>query len=107
MRNGEYRKSCEGRNICILSDSQAVMKALNNLQINSKVVWDCSQSLVKLVQHNRIQMIWVPGHMGIRGNETANQLARQGFSCPLTEPEPALGMSAKVAREVIRGCTNK
>ncbi|GFG33621.1 hypothetical protein Cfor_03379, partial [Coptotermes formosanus] len=80
---------------CVMENIERAVK------INSKVVWDCSQSLVKLVQHNRIQMIWVPGHMGIRGNETANQLARQGFSCPLTEPEPALGMSAKVAREVM------
>jgi hypothetical protein len=38
--------------------------------------------------------MWVPGHMGIDGNEMADQLARQGSSCLLTEPEPALGISA-------------
>jgi hypothetical protein len=26
------------------------------------------QSLVKLAEHNRNQMVWVPGHMGIDGN---------------------------------------
>jgi hypothetical protein len=40
--------------------------------------------------------------MGIDGNEKADQLARQGSSRPFIGPEPALGISAKVAREVIR-----
>jgi ribonuclease HI len=91
-----------GRNSCILSDSQAAIKALDSYQINSKLVWDCHQSLVKLAEHDRIQLIWVPGHMRIDGNEVADQLARQGSSHPFIGPDPALGISAKVARGVIR-----
>jgi hypothetical protein len=34
-------KGYTGRNICILSDSQAAIKALDSFQINSKLVWDC------------------------------------------------------------------
>jgi hypothetical protein len=45
--------------------------------------------------------------MGIDGNEMADQLATQGSSCPFIESEPALGISAKIAREVIRGFTNR
>jgi hypothetical protein len=44
---------------------------------------------------------------GIDGNEKANQLARQCSSRPFIGPEPALGISAKIAREVIRGWTNR
>ena len=55
-------KCYKGRNICILSDSQADIKVLNNFQINSKLVWDCHQSLMRLAEHNRVQLIWVPGH---------------------------------------------
>jgi hypothetical protein len=44
--------------------------------------------------------------MGIDGIEMADQLIRQGSSCPLIIPEPVLGISAKVAREVFRGWTN-
>jgi hypothetical protein len=43
--------------------------------------------------------------MGIHGNEIADQLARQGSSHPLIGSEPALGISAKVARGVIRDWT--
>jgi hypothetical protein len=45
--------------------------------------------------------------MGIHGNEMADQLARQGSSRPFIGPEPALGISAKIAREVIKGWTNR
>jgi hypothetical protein len=56
-----------GRNIYILSNSQAAIKAPEIVQINSKLVWDCQQSLVKLAEHKRIQLVWVPRHIGIDG----------------------------------------
>jgi ribonuclease HI len=65
-------KGYTSRNIYILSDSQAAIKALDSYQINSKLVWDCHQSLVQLAEHNRIQLVWVPGHMGIDGNKIAD-----------------------------------
>jgi hypothetical protein len=99
-------KGYTGRNICILSDSKAAIKALDSYQIKCKLVWDCHQSLVKLAEHNRIELVWVPGHMGIDGNEIADQLARQGSSHPFIGPENALGISAKVARGVIRDWTS-
>ena len=53
----------KGRNIYALSNNQLTIKALNNFQINSKLVWDCHNSLIKLAKHKRVQLIWVPGHM--------------------------------------------
>jgi hypothetical protein len=44
--------------------------------------------------------------MGIEQNKMADRLARQGSSYPLIGPKPALGISAEIAREVIRGWTN-
>jgi len=57
---------------------------------------------VKLVAHNRIQLAWIPGHMGIDGNELADQLAKEHSSHPLTGTEPALGISVEVSKEVMR-----
>jgi ribonuclease HI len=60
MENKE--KSYTGRNIYIPSDSKAAIKALDSFQINSKLVRDWHQSLAKLAEHKRIQLVWVPGH---------------------------------------------
>jgi len=45
--------------------------------------------------------------MGIYGNEIATQLVRQGSSHPPTGPEPVLGISARVARLVIKGWASR
>lgn len=95
------------RNIYILFDRQAGIEALRYLRTNSKLAWDFYQSLVKLAEHNRVQLVWVPVHMGIDGNEITDQLAREGFLHPLIGPEAACGISAAVVRVVIRGCTSR
>jgi len=57
---------------------------------------------VELTGHIRIKLLWVPGHMGIDGNEITDQSAKDGSSLPLIGPALALGISASVARGVIR-----
>jgi hypothetical protein len=46
-------RNYRNRNIYILSDGQAVIKASSNHQITSKLVWDCHQSLTQLAKHNK------------------------------------------------------
>jgi hypothetical protein len=43
-----------GRNIYNLSHSQAAIMALDSFQVNSKVVWECHKSLLKLAKHKKI-----------------------------------------------------
>ena len=100
-------KGYKDRNIHVLSDNQAATKAPNNFQTNSKLVWECHQSLVELAEHNRAHMVWVPGHLGIDGNEITAKLATEVPSHPLIGPESALGICAKAARGVIRYWTKR
>jgi hypothetical protein len=94
-------RNYKNRNVYILSDSQAAIKALDKHQITSKLVWDCHRSLTQLARHNRVQLIWVPGHEGIVGNETADQLARTGSEHPFTGPDLACGTSIAVAKKAV------
>jgi hypothetical protein len=79
---GNIQKDYEDRNVYILLNIQAAIKVLNNFQINSKLLWDCRQSLLKLAEYNRVHLVWVPGHMRIEGNEIADYLARESSSHP-------------------------
>lgn len=79
-------------NIYILSDSQAALQAIGSNTCNSRLVWQCKQSLKELTGNNRLSLVWVPSHQGIEGNESADQLAREGATSPLIGPEPFCGL---------------
>jgi ribonuclease HI len=95
-------RNYKNRNIYVLSDSQTAIKVLDKHHITSELVWDCHQSLTQLTKHNRVQLIWVPGHEAIVGNETAGQLVRTGSEHPFIGPEPDCGTSIGVAKKAAR-----
>jgi hypothetical protein len=97
----------KNRNIYILPDSQAAIKAIGQHQITSELVCDCYQSLIQMARHNRVQLVWVPGHEGIAGNETADLLTRRGTEHPSTGPEPSCGISVGFAKKALRIWTKK
>jgi hypothetical protein len=59
----------------------------------------CHQSMVKLAELNRIQLVWVTRYMGINGNEIADGSAKEASSHSLIGCEPVLCIPAKVARD--------
>ena len=81
------------RNIYILSDSQAALKALDSCRVDSRLVLDCIRALNKLGRLNRVVLVWVPGHVGVMGNEMADELARKGSERAMCGPEPCMGLS--------------
>jgi hypothetical protein len=46
----DIEKGYTDRNIYILSNREAAIKGLDSFQINSKLVWSCHQSLVKMAK---------------------------------------------------------
>jgi hypothetical protein len=97
----------KNRNIYILSDSQAAIKALGKYQITSKLVWDCHQSPIQVARHKRFQLIWAAGHEGLARNETADLLARRESEHLFTGPKPACRISVGVSKKAVRDWTNK
>jgi hypothetical protein len=48
-----------------------------------------------------VGLYWVPGHVGLKDNETADELARNGSASRFVGPEPALRVSRQTLRNKI------
>ena len=75
-------------NIIFLSDSQAVIRAINGSKITSRMIQDTITQLNSLGTTHKVELRWVPGHEGVPGNERADELAREGSSQRPQGPEP-------------------
>jgi hypothetical protein len=73
------RKRYSKRNIYVLSNSQAVIKSLDNCRICSRLVWDCHQSLMTLDECNRINLLWMPRHLGIEGTLRVHPISNLNY----------------------------
>ncbi|KAJ8968937.1 hypothetical protein NQ314_002029 [Rhamnusium bicolor] len=79
--------------IYICSDSQAALKAVCSPRTRSALVQECGDALEELARHKQVRLVWVPGHMGVPGNEKADELARLGAEETCHGPEPMLETS--------------
>jgi hypothetical protein len=88
--------------ISICSDSQAALKALQAVRTTSPLVYQCQEALNDISARHVVGLFWVPGHAGVRGNEIADGLARDGSALRPLGPEPALGVSRCDIRKRLR-----
>jgi len=51
---------------------------------------------------SNVYLEWIPGHEGFTGNKKANLLARKGALTNFREPEPAVGVSASIAKALFK-----
>jgi ribonuclease HI len=84
--------------VSICSDSQAALRALKAVKTTSPLVRQCQQALNDISTQYAVGLYLVPGHAGVRGNEIADRLARDGFFQRFVGPEPFLGVSRQYIR---------
>lgn len=96
------RRAHRNTKIYILSDSQSVLKSLTSFKQESKLVWDCLQKLITLGKRNKVTLMWVPGHIGVEGNEEADRLANIGSATKLIGPEPFCGRPKEYSKLILR-----
>ncbi|XP_060527243.1 uncharacterized protein LOC132702552 [Cylas formicarius] len=58
----------------------------------------CKGVLRRVAEERKVTLVWVLGHTGVRGNEAADALAREGSSHRHIGPEPRLGIAPCVRR---------
>ena len=79
--------------ISFFSDSLVCLKSLTKSRVTN-LTTECFQTLNKLARHRSVTLLWVPGHKGIEGNETADKLAREGSSEDFIGPLPSIPVSS-------------
>lgn len=109
LKAAEHLKEANtsGRSIKIYSDSQAVIKALSSPQLYSSLVIECIQNLNMLGQHNSLEIMWVPGHSDIVGNDKADELAKKGAELRPIGPEPILPICNALTSNRLKEAANE
>lgn len=88
--------------ICIYSDSEGAINALKNCAVNSKLTMECISLLDELASYNTVNVIWLPSHSGIYGNEIADKIAKYAARESVATVEPHM----LTARTVVRTLTD-
>lgn len=71
--------------IWILTDSLSAIQDLSNwTRIGDRASLSILEILKDISKQHGVYFQWVPSHMGLSGNETADALAKEGASLPLT-----------------------
>ena len=60
--------------IFICLDSQSAIRAVHKPKITSKLIRECIEALNEVTDLRPVYLTWVPGHIGIQGNEQADHL---------------------------------
>ena len=89
-----YDTNVTGNSICVLSDSQALLRHLKKLQLSpslvSGVVIEILQEIHEAFERNcqSITFKWIPGHSGLGYNPRADKLASEAYETD-TDPTTA------------------
>ena len=90
----------------IFSDSQAAIRAINSATISSRSVLVCRKLMGKLSDAmTEVNISWIPGHSGIKGNELADELAKAGALLP--EPTGSYPIPMTLVKAKLRRSTHQ
>ena len=91
-----------GEHIVVCSDSQTALHSLSQPRATSAVVVRCFRAVQRLAESNRVELTWVPAHVGIEGNEAADALAKEAAAVEFIG-ESEVGVSLSVVKHALHG----
>ena len=94
-----------GKDIRIITDSKAALKSLRKTVITSRLVQSCCDILTAVSEKNTLSLTWTRSHVGNRGNERADKLARQAADMPMSAPQQVLALARPVVKELTKDLT--
>ena len=94
------REPQQKKDVVFFTDSLTTLQKLENGTEASKDIIEIRKNIDRTMKSHeiRIFMQWIPSHIGIKGNEIADQLAKQGSSLP----QPQAPVSYETASRIIK-----
>ena len=87
----KHRSTYTNTHIIIWSDRLSSVQAISSLSTRSKTTRDCYDSHNALGSTNTLEIRWIAAHIGLWGNEKADELAKLGtisestLKCPIPQ----------------------
>ena len=87
--------------IVIFTDSLTTLQKLENGTDASKEIAEIRRNIDHIMKRHKTEVYlqWIPSHIGIKGNEIADQLAKQGASLP----QPETPVNYETVSRMIKG----
>ena len=83
----KYLSTYTNTHIIIWSDSFSSIQAISLLSTRSRTTRDCYDTLNALGSTNTLEIRWIAAHIGLWGNEKADELAKIGTTSESTIPQ--------------------
>ena len=76
----DYITTCRLKKFVIFSDSLSVLKALNHTSSKNHQIQKIIEKIHEISKSKEIILCWLPSHIGISGNESADRKAKESLS---------------------------
>jgi ribonuclease HI len=78
-------RDSDNEKFVICSDSKSALQALENKRVETPLVKDIIMTLTTMDNNKEIVFCWLPSHVDIRGNETADFYAKKALNQDVTD----------------------